>query len=83
MGINQLKRVKKLNLQRKNAAKYYFSKLKDVNEIEIPEILNQNNHVYHLYIIKIKNNSRRSRDDLFEKLLLNVPSNMLSLVFEI
>jgi len=69
LGINQLKRVKKLNLQRKNAAKYYFSKLKDVNEIEIPEILNQNNHVYHLYIIKIKNNSRISRDDLFEKLL--------------
>lgn len=69
LGINQLKRVKKLNLQRKNAAKYYFSKLKDVNEIEIPEILNHNNHVYHLYIIKIKNNSSISRDNLFKKLL--------------
>ena len=69
LGINQLKRVKKLNLLRKNAAKYYYLKLKDINEIEIPEILNYNNHVYHLYIIKIKNNSRISRDDLFEKLL--------------
>ena len=69
MGINQLKRVKKLNLLRKNAAKYYYLKLKDINEIEIPEILNYNNHVYHLYIIKIKKNYKMSRDDLFKKLL--------------
>ena len=69
LGINQLKRVKKLNLLRKNAAKYYYLKLKDINEIEIPEILNYNNHVYHLYIIKIKKNYKMSRDDLFKKLL--------------
>ena len=69
LGINQLKRVKKLNLLRKNAAKYYYLKLKDINEIEINEILNYNNHVYHLYIIKIKKNYKMSRDDLFKKLL--------------
>ena len=69
LGINQLKRIKKLNLQRKNAAKYYYLKLKKVEGIESPEILNNNNHVYHLYIIKIKKSFGISRDDLFKKLL--------------
>ena len=69
LGVNQLKRIKKLNLQRKNAAKYYYSKLKAVEGIESPEILNNNNHVYHLHIIKIKKSFGISRDDLFKKLL--------------
>jgi len=69
LGINQLKRIKKLNEKRKNAAKYYYSKLKEVKGIESPEILNNNNHVYHLYIIKIKKNFGISRDNLFKKLL--------------
>ena len=69
LGINQLKRIKKLNEQRKNAAKYYYSKLKEIKGIESPEILNNNNHVYHLYIIKIKKNFGISRDNLFKKLL--------------
>ena len=56
-------------MQRKNAAKYYYLKLKEVEGIESPEILNNNNHVYHLHIIKIKKSFGISRDDLFKKLL--------------
>jgi dTDP-4-amino-4,6-dideoxygalactose transaminase len=69
LGINQLKRIKKLNGKRKDAAKYYYSKLKGIGDIEVPEILNDNNHVYHLYIIKIKKNFGTSRNNLFKKLL--------------
>lgn len=66
LGINQLKRIKELNLKRENAAKYYNKKLSIIG-IETPkEMINQS---HHLYIIKIKKEFGIKRDTLYSKLL--------------
>ncbi len=67
LGINQLKRIKKLNLQRKNVVKYYNKKLA-VKGIKTPEYKEDNDNSYHLYIIKIEKEFGISRDKLFSKL---------------
>lgn len=68
LGLSQLKRIKKLNLQRKNACVYYNNKLKQIDGIETPEYSNNHNS-YHLYIIKIQKNFGMSRNNLFKNLL--------------
>jgi len=54
LGLSQLARFKKISSKRIKAANYYNKKLKNIEGIEIPLKYNKNNHVYHLYIIKIK-----------------------------
>ena len=69
LGINQLKRVQKLNTARKIAAQYYNEKLKNVKGIEIPPHAEDNESVYHLYIIEITKEGKITRDRLFQKML--------------
>ena len=69
LGINQLKRVKKLNELRKSVCKYYYENLSDIDGIIAPNISNKNDNVYHLYIIRVNKNYGKSRDNLFRKLL--------------
>ena len=69
LGVNQLKRVKKLNKLRKNVCKYYYENLSDIDGIIAPNISNKNDNVYHLYIIRVNKNYGKSRDNLFRKLL--------------
>ena len=69
LGISQLNRIKKINLQRKNACQYYNSKLKNVEGISTPAISSNNDNAFHLYIIRIQKNFSLSRDRLFHKLL--------------
>ena len=69
LGLNQLKRIKKINLQRKIACDYYNSKLKNISGIIIPTYPTSSTSSYHLYIIKITNDFKISRDELFKKLL--------------
>lgn len=69
LGINQLKRIRKINLQRKNACDYYNSKLKNIKGLIIPNYPKNSLSSYHLYIIKITNDFKLSRDQLFKKLL--------------
>ena len=69
LGINQLKRIRAINLQRKNACDYYNSKLKNIKGLIIPNYPKNYLSSYHLYIIKITNNFKLSRDQLFKKLL--------------
>jgi len=69
LGINQLKRIKKINLQRKKTCQYYNSKLKNVKGIITPSISSNNDNAFHLYIIRIQKNFGLSRDSLFHKLL--------------
>jgi len=69
LGINQLKRVKKLNQLRKNVCKYYYDNLRDVDGIIVPNISNKNDNVYHLHIIRVNKNYGKSRDNLFRGLL--------------
>ena len=67
LGLSQLKRIDKLNELRKNLYEYYNKKLKNISGIVVPESSSNGDHVFHLYIMKIKNGI--SRDKLFDELL--------------
>ena len=69
LGINQMKRIKKMNLLRKNAANYYTEKLGNVNGIVVPDKSIDAKHVHHLYVIRITRKYSITRDVLFHKLL--------------
>ena len=53
LGISQLKRIKKINELRRNAALYYHSKLKDLKGVILPDMVNDGSHSYHLYTIRV------------------------------
>jgi len=71
LGNNQLKRLGNMNDQRRSAAKYYHSKLKDVTGISLPSQKLSADNSWHLYVIKILDNFAISRDSLFHSLLSN------------
>lgn len=71
LGNNQLKRLENMNKQRRLAAKYYHSKLKDVKGISLPSQELSSNNSWHLYVIKILDNFAISRNSLFRSLLSN------------
>ena len=71
LGISQLKRFDKLTSKRIEAANYYNKKLENITGIEIPPKYTKNNHVYHLYIIKIKNEFGENRKSIHHKLIKN------------
>jgi len=71
LGINQMKRIKKMNSLRKKAANYYTEKLGNVNGIVVPNKSIGAEHVHHLYVIRITKKYPITRDMLFNKLLKN------------
>ena len=71
LGINQMKRIKKMNSLRKKAANYYTEKLGNVNGIVVPNKSIGAEHVHHLYVIRITKKNPITRDMLFNKLLKN------------
>ena len=70
LGISQLKRLKLMNRMRKNAANYYSQKLKNIPGIEIPNLSEANNHVYHLYVIRITPEFGLTRNIIHKKLFM-------------
>ena len=68
LGISQLKRIKKINQLRKNAAFYYNSKLQNIPGIILPDMVNDKTHSYHLYTIRVTKPFKLSRNQLFKKL---------------
>ena len=71
LGINQMKRIKKMNSLRKKAANYYTEKLRNINGIVVPNKSIGAEHVHHLYVIRITKKYPITRDMLFNKLLKN------------
>ena len=69
LGINQMKRIKKMNSLRKKAANYYTEKLVNVGGVVVPNKSIGEEHVHHLYVIKITRKYSITRDILFQKLL--------------
>lgn len=69
LGINQLKRITKLNSKRRQAFTYYNKKLENISGIISPNDSDDGIHAYHLYIIKVTKKYGISRDNLFRKLL--------------
>ena len=68
LGISQLKRIKKINGLRRNAASYYHSKLQNIHGIVLPDMVNDKTHSYHLYTIRVTKPFKLSRNQLFKKL---------------
>lgn len=52
LGISQLKKLDKWIEKRKELVKYYNEKLQLIEELEIPAFNNE--HAWHLYIVKVK-----------------------------
>lgn len=72
LGINQLKRIEKINSARRNAFKYYYENLSDVEGLCLPSIEDLNNNACHLFISRvIKNNFGFTRNYVFKYLLKN------------
>ena len=67
LGNSQLKRISKLNSLRRNASRYYNSKLKKIKGIKIPKISDDDS--CHLYIIRIQKEFGSSRNSVYKKLL--------------
>ena len=68
LGISQLKRIKKINELRYNAALYYDSKLQNIPGIVLPDMVIDKTHSYHLYTIRVTKQFKLSRNELFKKL---------------
>jgi len=69
LGISQLKKIKKMNLQRKNAFKYYNLKLRSIRGVNVPLLPSNEEHACHLYVLQIQKEYSITRNDLFLKLL--------------
>ena len=69
LGLSQLKRIKKINRLRKKVFEYYNNRLKHVKGLVPPHSSEDNDHVYHLYIMRVEKSNNVSRDELFTQLL--------------
>ncbi len=67
LGV-KLKYLAKWNEQRRNAARKYLELLKDVEEIILPTEMGYAKHVYHLFVIQIKNKYYKNRSEGRDKL---------------
>lgn len=68
LALTQLKKLDELNQRRKENAKYLTTLLNDIPQIEVPTL--KNDHVFHLYTIKLKiDDLTVSRDDVVEAML--------------
>jgi len=54
----KLKKLNNLNKKRKAIANFYLKKLKEVKNIELPIIDYGNDHVFHQFVIKVKNREK-------------------------
>ena len=69
LGINQLKRIKKINSIRRKAFRYYCQKLSKIDGIKLPNSENLNDNACHLFIIRIdKTKFGKDRNTVFKKL---------------
>jgi dTDP-4-amino-4,6-dideoxygalactose transaminase len=70
LGIEQLKKLEKMNKKRIRNAKMLTNLLKGVNEIIIPKVEKHVKHVFYIFPIRMTN-TKISRDDFIEKLRIN------------
>ncbi|NUM56008.1 MAG: aminotransferase class I/II-fold pyridoxal phosphate-dependent enzyme [Candidatus Hydrogenedentes bacterium] len=54
MGIEQIKKLDSFIAARRRMARMYASVLSDVDEIELPRVIEDVQHAWHLYIVKLR-----------------------------
>ena len=60
IGVEQLKKLNKMNSLRRKHATYFNQKLKNIEQIDLPIEMPKTKHVYQMYTIKLKNGNRNN-----------------------
>ena len=60
IGVEQMKKLDKMNSLRRKHAAYLSQKLKNIREIDLPLEMPQTKHVYQMYTIRIKKGNRNA-----------------------
>ena len=76
LGISQLKKLNKFINRKKEIAKIYDEKFKDIDLFEIPKVPPNVSHSYHLYPLKIKFEKLKINKDLLLKKLRSKGINL-------
>jgi perosamine synthetase len=61
LGLSQLSKLDKIIKMRQENAKFISSKLEKFNEIRTPKTLDNTNHIFQMYTIRLKNNEIRNK----------------------
>ncbi len=70
LGLNQLKRIRKINSERQKSFKYYCQQLSKINGINVPDTDNLNDNACHLFRISIDETEfGMNRNQVFTRLL--------------
>ena len=69
LGLSQLKRIDHINKQRRQIYEFYNRHLRKIRGIALPSDSNIETNSHHLYIIKITESCKISRDEMYEGLL--------------
>ena len=69
LGLSQLKRIDHINKQRRQIYEFYNRHLRKISGIALPSDSNIETNSHHLYIIKITESCKISRDEMYEGLL--------------
>ena len=67
LGLSQLNKLDKIIKMRQNNAKFISSKLEKFNEIIMPKTLDNTNHIFQMFTIRLKN--KEIRDKLHKYLI--------------
>jgi len=69
MGIEQFKKVNAFMAARRRIAEMYFSVLSDMEELEVPTVLPDVEHAWHLFVIKLNlDKLKRDRNEIMHDL---------------
>lgn len=68
IGRKQLKKLENLNQKRRKNAKNLNKKIKKIKELKTPHTNPKTKHVYHQYVIRVKDEFPLSRNELSEEL---------------
>jgi len=70
LGLSQLKRIDQFIKKRNSIAEFYWQHLTDL-PLQLPKRLDDTLSSFHLYILRIKEISQKSRNDFYQHLLDN------------
>ena len=71
LGLSQLKRIGRINKERRQIYEFYNMHLRKITGIALPSDSNTETNSHHLYIIKVTENCKITRDEMYEGLLKN------------
>lgn len=69
LGISQLKRIEQINKRRRVIYEFYNKNLSDIQGFILPSESSIETNSYHLYVTKVTERCKKTRDQLYEELL--------------